>query len=167
MDIHDLQATVTAGSCSSRVVFNVPKARSQGLEIEFEDAPNRNVSFAISGSFNNSELRTTLTSTDPSGAVSVVSGIKKGERLPTVPKIQIASAITYQQEVRQGGLAYVTGTYQHIGSRLTQVRSEEHTSELQSPYELVCRLLLEKNKDSAQVMKAVCRPQHAATLGQC
>src|SRR5437867_8762798 len=25
-------------------------------------------------------------------------------------------------------------------------RSEEHTSELQSPYELVCRLLLEKNK---------------------
>src|SRR5207248_9029179 len=25
-----------------------------------------------------------------------------------------------------------------------QVRSEEHTSELQSPYDLVCRLLLEK-----------------------
>src|SRR5437867_2586665 len=25
-------------------------------------------------------------------------------------------------------------------------RSEEHTSELQSPYDLVCRLLLEKNK---------------------
>src|SRR5437867_5677922 len=28
------------------------------------------------------------------------------------------------------------------------VRSEEHTSELQSPYELVCRLLLEKKKPS-------------------
>src|SRR5207248_10546356 len=27
------------------------------------------------------------------------------------------------------------------------VRSEEHTSELQSPYELVCRLLLENKKD--------------------
>src|SRR6266705_4796811 len=26
-------------------------------------------------------------------------------------------------------------------------RSEEHTSELQSPYELVCRLLLEKKKE--------------------
>src|SRR5438094_3260952 len=26
-------------------------------------------------------------------------------------------------------------------------RSEEHTSELQSPYELVCRLLLEKKND--------------------
>src|SRR5207248_4365998 len=29
----------------------------------------------------------------------------------------------------------------------TQVRSEEHTSELQSPYDLVCRLLLEKKKE--------------------
>src|SRR5207248_9071991 len=28
--------------------------------------------------------------------------------------------------------------------RRTRVRSEEHTSELQSPYDLVCRLLLEK-----------------------
>src|SRR5207248_8201689 len=28
------------------------------------------------------------------------------------------------------------------------VRSEEHTSELQSPYDLVCRLLLEKKKNS-------------------
>src|SRR5207248_3700840 len=29
---------------------------------------------------------------------------------------------------------------------LVAVRSEEHTSELQSPYDLVCRLLLEKKK---------------------
>src|SRR5438094_7770703 len=31
-------------------------------------------------------------------------------------------------------------------ARKTRVRSEEHTSELQSPYDLVCRLLLEKKK---------------------
>src|SRR5207248_9972241 len=31
--------------------------------------------------------------------------------------------------------------------RLVALRSEEHTSELQSPYDLVCRLLLEKKKD--------------------
>src|SRR5207248_10661328 len=30
--------------------------------------------------------------------------------------------------------------------RAPDVRSEEHTSELQSPYDLVCRLLLEKKK---------------------
>src|SRR5438094_2875096 len=29
---------------------------------------------------------------------------------------------------------------------LMRLRSEEHTSELQSPYDLVCRLLLEKKK---------------------
>src|SRR5437867_6791214 len=31
-------------------------------------------------------------------------------------------------------------------SRCSVSRSEEHTSELQSPYDLVCRLLLEKKK---------------------
>ena len=125
MDIRDLQATVTAGSCSSRVIFNVPKARSQGVEFEFEAAPNRNIDFAVSASFNNSELRSTLTSTDPSGAVSVVSGIEKGQRLPTVPKAQLAAATTYQWEVRQGSFGYVTGTYQYIGSRLTQVGDQD------------------------------------------
>src|SRR5437867_10746494 len=33
-----------------------------------------------------------------------------------------------------------------IAEQQTEVRSEEHTSELQSPYDLVCRLLLEKKK---------------------
>src|SRR5437867_6969706 len=39
--------------------------------------------------------------------------------------------------------------YRDVYSRealLALVRSEEHTSELQSPYDLVCRLLLEKKK---------------------
>src|SRR5207248_4953139 len=31
--------------------------------------------------------------------------------------------------------------------RHERLRSEEHTSELQSPYDLVCRLLLEKKKN--------------------
>src|SRR5256885_5041940 len=35
-----------------------------------------------------------------------------------------------------------------------QQRSEEHTSELQSPCNLVCRLLLEKKKDSSTQLKA-------------
>src|SRR5947208_6596410 len=33
------------------------------------------------------------------------------------------------------------------GDMLTEFRSEEHTSELQSPDHLVCRLLLEKKKE--------------------
>src|SRR5258708_10987899 len=35
------------------------------------------------------------------------------------------------------------------------IRSEEHTSELQSPDHLVCRLLLEKKKQTAQVGRAL------------
>src|SRR5207248_9654966 len=35
----------------------------------------------------------------------------------------------------------------------TSLRSEEHTSELQSPYDLVCRLLLEKKKQSPQQLR--------------
>jgi iron complex outermembrane receptor protein len=125
MDIHDLQATVTAGSCSSRVVFNVPRARSQGVEVEFEAAPTRNVDFAISATFNDSELRSTLTSTSAAGAVSVVSGIEKGRRLPTVPRLQLAAAATYQWDVMAAALGYVTGTYQHTGSRFTQVGDQD------------------------------------------
>src|SRR5256885_1038547 len=34
----------------------------------------------------------------------------------------------------------------HVPVRDVQLRSEEHTSELQSPCNLVCRLLLEKKK---------------------
>jgi iron complex outermembrane receptor protein len=121
LDIRDLQATVTAGSCSSRVVFNVPKSRSTGGEVEFEVAPDSHFNFAISGSYDDAQLKSTLTSTAPDGTVSVVSGIQDGVRLPSVPKFQLATAATYQWPVMHGSLAYVTGTYQHIGSRFTQV----------------------------------------------
>ncbi|HJR58297.1 MAG TPA: TonB-dependent receptor [Vicinamibacterales bacterium] len=124
-DIRDLQATVTAGSCSSRVVFNVPKARSQGIEVEFEAAPNQHVDFAISGSFTDPELRSTLTSTDLTGGVSVVSGIEEGRRLPSVPRVQLAAALTLQREITPGALGFVTGTFQHLGSRFTQVGDDE------------------------------------------
>src|SRR6266487_7205529 len=38
-------------------------------------------------------------------------------------------------------------------------RSEEHTSELQSPVHLVCRLLLEKKKINAKTVDDHCRTQ--------
>src|SRR5438552_14216879 len=40
----------------------------------------------------------------------------------------------------------------HVGGCFVSMRSEEHTSELQSPDHLVCRLLLEKktNRDKSQ-----------------
>src|SRR5207248_7948243 len=43
---------------------------------------------------------------------------------------------------------------ERASARLRNHRSEEHTSELQSPYDLVCRLLLEKKtKRSTSLMR--------------
>jgi iron complex outermembrane receptor protein len=117
VDIRDLQVVVTAGSCSSRLVFSVPKARSVGGELEFALVPSDRFDFAISAAYNDSELRSTVR--DGTGAI--VSGIESGKRLPSVPRFQAALAATYQQPVGQGVQGYLTGTYRHIGSRYTQV----------------------------------------------
>ena len=119
-DIKDLQATVTAGSCSSRVIFNVPKARSRGVEAEFQVVPNEHFDFAISASQIDSTLRSTLTSTDSTGHVSVVAGIESGNRLPTVPEFQMASAATLHWTMSNMA-GYATGVYQHVGDRYTQI----------------------------------------------
>src|ERR1039457_7081942 len=52
------------------------------------------------------------------------------------------------------------------------MRSEEHTSELQSPCNLVCRLLLEKKKTGAARRAPIKRPRRtrrgrSATAGAC
>src|SRR3989454_2553135 len=44
------------------------------------------------------------------------------------------------------GKVKVTGIHRYVSGLHTIERSEEHTSELQSPCNLVCRLLLEKKK---------------------
>src|SRR5256885_11775960 len=46
------------------------------------------------------------------------------------------------------------------GSRVAS-RSEEHTSELQSPCNLVCRLLLEKKKNNAIAVEVSKHVEHA------
>ena len=120
MDIRDLQLIVTAGSCSSRLVFNVPKSVSQGVELELTAAPNKYVDFAVSGTLNNAELKSTLTSTSAGGDVTVVSGIEEGNRLPSVPKVQVAAALTLHRPLRTSD-AFFTTTYNHVGSRFTQI----------------------------------------------
>src|SRR5205823_6369105 len=100
---------------SSRVIFNVPKARSMGVDVQFEAAPTRNFDFAFSGSYDDARLQSTLTSVDKdTGAVSIVSGIRRGARLPTVPKWKFAAAATYQWEIRTGYQVYVTAVNQFV-----------------------------------------------------
>src|SRR5256885_13292393 len=66
--------------------------------------------------------------------------------------LSLHDALPISQEVRSGS-CYVprshrgrSRSYLQRGNHWTLHRSEEHTSELQSPCNLVCRLLLEKKK---------------------
>src|SRR5690348_17404205 len=64
----------------------------------------------------------------------------------TQPLVVAATLLAYEELTRRGTLAgkdiVVAG---HSVGEIA-ARSEEHTSELQSPVHLVCRLLLEKKK---------------------
>jgi len=103
----------------------VPKARSLGVDLQFEVAPTRNFDFTFSGSYDDAKSQSTLTSTAPDGTVSIVSGIRSGARLPSVPIFKFAAAATFQWEVRAGYLAYVTAVNQFVGYRYTQFGDED------------------------------------------
>src|SRR2546427_7999898 len=62
-------------------------------------------------------------------------------------------SMAFAQEAKQLGLQAITGAELTLldGSHVT--RSEEHTSELQSQSNLVCRLLLEKKKKNIIMYK--------------
>src|SRR5207248_9714334 len=77
-------------------------------------------------------------------------------REASTPSVDQRAAGQAQEDVFQGGAphqhalgleAIVGGRHKRVAVvRVQEQRSEEHTSELQSPYDLVCRLLLEKKK---------------------
>ena len=121
MNISDLQLTVTAGSCTSRLVFNVPKARSSGLEFELGATPNEHIDLSFNASLNDGQLRSTVTSTDASNNVSVVAGIKSGNRLPSVPKLQGAAAATYRWSAWRGATPFLSASARYVGSRYTLI----------------------------------------------
>jgi iron complex outermembrane receptor protein len=117
MDIRDLQLTVTAGQCSSRLILNADKARAAGAEVEFTAKPNDHLDLSVSAGFNNAELLSTFR--DASN--NVVAGIAKGNRLPSVPQVQGSASATYGWSLASGSRAYVSGSWQHVGSRFTAI----------------------------------------------
>ncbi|HEX6741710.1 MAG TPA: TonB-dependent receptor [Sphingomicrobium sp.] len=123
-DIKNLQVTLDAGSCSSRIVFNVPKAHSKGLEAEFSAHPIEGLDLSFAGSLLNSEFDSTLP--EP---LATTTGIRNGNRLPTVPKYQFAATATYGTRFSSTGEWYVNGSVQRVGSRFTQPADQEAASQ--------------------------------------
>src|SRR5256885_9103480 len=64
---------------------------------------------------------------------------------------------------RRTGHRRVVGRRAQTDGRPT-TRSEEHTSELQSPCNLVCRLLLEKKKNKSEITPRVYSSIHAKSF---
>jgi iron complex outermembrane receptor protein len=121
-DISDLQVTLDAGSCSSRIVFNVPEAHTMGLEFELSARPTRGLDLSIAGSVVEAEFDSTLA--EP---LATTTGIREGNRLPSVPNFQIAASATYTVPIdTSGSEAYVSASFQHVGSRYTQPSDQEN-----------------------------------------
>ncbi len=121
-EIEDLQVTLDAGTCSSRIVFNVPKAHTQGVEVELSAEPVPNLDLSLSGSLIEAEFDSTLTS-----GGNVIGGIREGNRLPSVPKFQMSATASYAVDLATDGTQGIfTASFQHVGSRFTQPGDQEN-----------------------------------------
>jgi len=120
-DIKNLQVTADAGSCSSRVVFNVPKAHAKGVEAELNARVGEGFDLSFAGSLTDAKFDSSVTTT--SGVV--IAGIRDGNRLPTVPRYQLAATGTYTVPLGAEREWFTTASVQRIGSRFTQPGDQE------------------------------------------
>src|SRR5207248_8503152 len=70
--------------------------------------------------------------------------LKRVGRRPHVTIVESRLVAEAEQAIPDLEFLCVLEEADHVA--ISRIRSEEHTSELQSPYDLVCRLLLEKKK---------------------
>ena len=121
-DIKNLQVTVTAGTCSSRVVFNVPKAHSEGRRGRIRGSPASRPRLLVRRQFAQLEIRFDVDRWDPARGDR---RHRDGNRLPVVPKYQFAVTANYEQPFSATGQWYVNGSVQRVGSRYTQPADQE------------------------------------------
>ncbi len=118
-DMSNLQVTLDAGSCSSRISFNVPDAHSLGVEFEASASPVEGLDLTVAASLIEAEFDSTVVD----GTGSILGGIQDGNRLASVPKFQISGSATYSFPLNFGGTpseGFVSVTGQHVGDRITQ-----------------------------------------------
>jgi iron complex outermembrane recepter protein len=124
-EIYGLQATTTAGTCSSRVVFNVPTSHSHGVEAELFARPTANWDFGLSATWVNAELTSSVTSTDNTGKTLVVGGLQAGNQLPTSPRLQAVGSIGYTRPLPSGKDFFSIFTLQYVGASYSQFEQEQ------------------------------------------
>ncbi|REL26254.1 TonB-dependent receptor [Thalassotalea euphylliae] len=117
-DIDDLQVTLDAGSCSSRISFNVPKAHTTGVEFEVTRQATEQLYLTLSGSILEAEFDSTVL--DSGG--NVLGGVQDGNRLASVPEVQFSIAGTYDfaKPLFGSDYTYLSASLQYVGDRITQ-----------------------------------------------
>ena len=119
--ITDLQANVDAGSCSSRIVVNVPKSHTLGVEAELFARPSESWDFGVSATWVQARIDSTITGS----GTTPIAGIRDGNRLPTAPEVQGAVSATYSWPWRSALTGYANFTAQYVGSSYTQLADQE------------------------------------------
>src|SRR5258708_25971132 len=76
--------------------------------------------------------------------------------VPEYPAFDTKLRFTEHEKSAGGQTATAMVSLQRLGLKTAYARSEEHTSELQSPDHLVCRLLLEKKKTTDTAVLQPC-----------
>jgi iron complex outermembrane receptor protein len=117
-DIEDLQVTLDAGSCSSRVAFNVEEAHTLGVEWELTAYAMDGLLLTFAGSWIEAEFDSTV----KDGDGNIVGGVEDGNRLASVPELQLSASATYTfgAQLFSSNEMYVSGLVQHVGERYTQ-----------------------------------------------
>ena len=129
-EIKNLQVTADAGSCSSRVVFNVPKAHTQGVELEMSVSPADGLDLSVAGSLIEAKFDSDVRTADNPAIAGdqsvVIAGIRDGNRLPSVPRFQMAATATYGTRIRDDAELVLSASVQHVGNRFTQPSDQEN-----------------------------------------
>ena len=117
-EIEDLQVTLDAGSCSSRISFNVAQAHATGVEVELTLQPLERLQLGLAGSWVESEFDSTVAAAEG----GVLGGVADGNRLASVPQIQLAATIDYALGIALFGGSEVAlhASVHHVGDRITQ-----------------------------------------------
>jgi len=118
-DISDLQVTLDAGTCSSRVSFNVPDAHTAGVEFELKAKPSDKWDFGIAVSVLEAEFDSSVVD----GNGNILGGVRDGNRLASVPEFSASLSAAYtipSNFFGSDGELYFASSVQLVGDRITQ-----------------------------------------------
>ena len=112
-------------TCSSRIIFDVPTARSQGVEAEVLCAAGRALGLRLSVTVLDAKLRGSVTSTDSAPIRFIVARPRRWRASADRRASAVGGHVGYTMPVMSGSKdLFAILTWQHIGSSFSQFENE-------------------------------------------